>query len=215
MGKVVAIAALIAVTAAVSHAAPTPAQRCAAAKLKAASKKAAAKLVCHKKAFLKGIPVDSLCLAKAEDKYLTAFAKAEAKGGCATVGDAAAVEALVDTFVGDAVAALKPPVSFATTVQPIFSANCATSGCHSGAFPAGALNLAAGVAYGNIVGVASTQIPALQRVAAGDPVNSYLYQKLIDAPGIVGSPMPLGSFPLPEAQIDAIEAWIAQGALDN
>lgn len=192
---------------------PRPRSGARRPRLKAASKRAAAKLKCHDKAILTGGAVDPLCLSKAEDKYNAAFDKAELKGGCATGGDAGAV--LVDAFVDDVVDALEPPVSFAASVQPIFSANCATSGCHTGGSPLAGLNLEPGQAYGNIVNVASTQIPAIQRVLPGDASNSYLYQKITDAMGIMGSPMPFGSFPLPQDDIDAIEAWINQGALNN
>ena len=215
----VASLALVAFVAAasVAQAGPTPAQQCASAKLKATSKKAAAKLKCYSTAILKGIAVDPACLTKAEGKFTDAFARAEAKGGCTTTGDTNAIEALVDTFVDAAVVALEPPVSFASSVQPIFSANCATSGCHSGAFPAGNMNLESGQAYGNIVNVASLEVPALKRVLPSDASSSYLYRKLkfTGSPDIVGVQMPFGSAPLPSDEIDAIEAWINQGAQNN
>src|SRR5262245_59513487 len=84
----------------------TPAQKCAQSKLKATGKKAAAQLKCYKKAVADGVGVDSECLDKAGAKFLIAFQKAEAKGGCATVGDAGAVEGEVDTFVAGAATAL-------------------------------------------------------------------------------------------------------------
>ncbi len=82
--------------------------KCAAAKLKAARTKAGAKIGCWAKAFRKGEAVDPACLGKADDKFLAAFAKAEAKGGCATSDDAAAVEAIVDGLVGGVVDLLVP-----------------------------------------------------------------------------------------------------------
>ena len=201
----------------VAFAASTPAQKCSGSKIKATSKKASAKLKCHEKAILKGVAVDPECLAKAEEKFTDAFAKAQAKGGCLTTGDTGSIEALVDSFVDDSVAALNPPVpvSFAATVQPIFSANCATSGCHSGAFPSGSLNLEPGMAYGNIVNVASAEIPAVKRVLPSDASSSYLYQKITNAPGIMFAPMPFGAYPMSSENIDAIEAWINEGALNN
>ena len=215
-GMPIALALLLAVAGLTpALAAPTPAQRCAAAKLKAAAKKATGKIRCHEKAILKGLGVDALCLQKAESKFATAFAKAELKGGCATVGDAAAIELLVDDFVEQAVDALEPPVSFAAVVQPIFSARCAVSGCHVAPAPAAGLDLSAGVAYANIVNVDSSQVPTSKRVFPGDAAVSYLYQKITNDPGIVGSPMPLGAFPMPAGEIDAIERWIAEGAANN
>ena len=64
-------------------AAATRAEKCAVAKLKAANKKAAAKLRCHEKAVMEGKRVASNCLLAADDRFVVAFAKAELKGGCA------------------------------------------------------------------------------------------------------------------------------------
>ena len=78
---------------------PTPAQKCAASKLKAVSKKVSAKLKCTQTSITKGVPVDATCLTKAETKFSTAVAKAESKGGCPLTGDAATLEALADREV--------------------------------------------------------------------------------------------------------------------
>lgn len=198
-----------------ARSAPSPAQRCAAAKVRAAAKYAGALLRCQERAIIKDVAADPACVQKPATKFAAAFAKAELKGGCFTNGDTAAVAALIEPFVEGVVQALAPAVSFAGTVQPIFSARCATGGCHSGAFPAAGLDLSAGSAYANLVNVDSSQLPARKRVLPGDAGNSYLYQKLLNAPGIVGSPMPLGAFPLPAAELDRIERWIDQGALEN
>lgn len=103
-----AIAVLLVLTSFSSAAwgAPTSAQRCTAAKLKATAKKQFAKVGCHEKALLKNLPVDPECLAKAEGKFALAFARAEAKGGCITTADAAAIEERVDEFVADLTVAL-------------------------------------------------------------------------------------------------------------
>jgi cysteine-rich repeat protein len=61
--------------------------KCAAAKLKAVGKDWQKKLKCHGKAVKDGAAVDGECLTKAETKTSDAFAKAEAKGGCATDGN--------------------------------------------------------------------------------------------------------------------------------
>lgn len=207
--------AILAFFAGPARPAPSPAQRCASAKLKAAAKYAASRLRCHERAVLRGVGTEPLCLQKAEDKFAAAFAKADLKGGCFTTGDAAAVRALADSFVEAAVGALEPPVSFAGAVQPVFSARCATLGCHAGAFPAAGLDLTAGSAYANLVDVDSTQVPTRKRVLPGDAGNSYLYQKLVNDSGIIGSPMPLGAFPLPAPELYRIERWIEQGASNN
>jgi hypothetical protein len=109
-------------------------------------------------------------------------------------------------------------VSFCRDIQPIFTANCALSGCHAGAAPQQGQNLSAGNAYANIVNVASREVPALDRVEPGDPANSYLVHKIEGTAALVGGEdtrMPLGLEPLPQADIDLIRAWIAAGAPNN
>src|SRR5262245_10353608 len=87
---------------------PTPATKCLSAKLKAVGKKAAANLACEAKAAQKLKAVDSACLGKADTGFATAFSKAEtqAKGACATTGDAGALEATVNALVQSAIGAL-------------------------------------------------------------------------------------------------------------
>lgn len=80
-------------------AAATSAQICSKSKLGATGKKISAKLKCHATAAGKGEVVSGTCLTKAETKFSSTFAKAEAKGGCQTVGDTASVESLVDNCV--------------------------------------------------------------------------------------------------------------------
>ena len=55
-------------------------------------------------------------------------------------------------------------VSFATQVQPVFTANCAFGGCHGGATPQLGMNLSAGLAYANIVGVAAVELATMDRI---------------------------------------------------
>ena len=103
------VLAMVLLTGHAATARATPGEKCSAAKVKAAAKKAKAQLFCHAKATLKATAVDQACLSKADANFLKAFQKAEAKGGCATTGDAAAIESTVDTFVS-AIAAALPPV---------------------------------------------------------------------------------------------------------
>ena len=87
----------------------TPVQRCAIAKLKAASKMAVAKTQCQiKNLSLPGASLLALCYGAAEDKFHTAIAKAEKPGKCATGGEAAAIEATVEAFVGAIVMSPQP-----------------------------------------------------------------------------------------------------------
>jgi hypothetical protein len=76
--------------------------KCEAARLKAAGKKAKAKLACYAKVAKNNLPVDHACLAKAEAKFTTAYNKVS---GCATDGPtgAANTESLIDNACVDAV----------------------------------------------------------------------------------------------------------------
>ena len=77
-----AIPVLVVILAPACPAAGTPEQICDAAKVKAAANKVKAKLTCHSKALAKGVQTTIECLDKAEEKFLAAYAKADAKGPC-------------------------------------------------------------------------------------------------------------------------------------
>jgi plastocyanin len=102
------LAAVIAVLVVTGSAAgkPTPEAKCLSAKLKASAKKAVVKVGCYAKAAKKQKPLDPACPTKAETAFTKAVAKAEGKGGCASVGDAPALEATIDEFVDAVVTAL-------------------------------------------------------------------------------------------------------------
>ncbi len=108
--------------------------------------------------------------------------------------------------------------TLAADVQPIFTANCAFSGCHGGASPAQGMNLSAGQAYANAVNVPSNELPGMDRIEPGDPDQSYLVNKIQGTQADVGGSgqrMPLGGNPLSDADINTIRAWITAGADNN
>lgn len=109
-------------------------------------------------------------------------------------------------------AAAGETVTLARDVQPIFTANCAFSGCHAGSAPQLDLDLSEGRAHAHIVNVPSVEVEGLMRVLPGDSANSYLFQKISQENPAVGSRMPLGGS-LSAAQIDTIRRWIDGGAL--
>src|SRR5581483_2842908 len=86
-----AVLVFVVMVAAVGEARAADTRACDAAKQKAAGKKVAAKMACWANAARKGVAVDAACLARAEAKFAAAFAKAEAHGACAAVGNAAPV----------------------------------------------------------------------------------------------------------------------------
>ena len=118
----------------------------------------------------------------------------------------------------EATFSLDIPVSAATLdalQASVFLPSCAVSGCHTG--PAGG-NLPAGMdlstadaSFTSLVSVASLQQATLLRVAANDPDNSYLVQKL-EGTAASGARMPLGGGVLDQALIDDIRQWITDGA---
>ncbi len=103
--------------------------------------------------------------------------------------------------------------SFSNHIQPIFTNNCALGGCHNSTAQEG-LNLSQGVAYSNIVNVASTQVPASMRVLPGDAANSYLVKK-IEGTQTVGVRMPKDRSALSSVSIQNIKNWINRGAKNN
>lgn len=99
-----------------------------------------------------------------------------------------------------------PAVDFGSRIQPILD-GC--TGCHGASGPAG-LDLRAGEAYANLVGVTATTNPDRQRVEPFSPDDSLLMSAINCQ--VTGGPafqMP-GTDPEDRAMI---RDWIAQGAL--
>jgi len=84
--------------------------KCAEAKIRAVRRKTDAQLACQATAIRKSTAVNPLCLAKAEAAFLTAFARAETKGGCFNPnGESETMsENAVDAFVADVGRLLTP-----------------------------------------------------------------------------------------------------------
>jgi hypothetical protein len=99
--------------------------------------------------------------------------------------------------------------SLTDEIQPIFNAGCALANCHVGDGAAG-LDLEAGRAFAELVGVTSTEV-ADPLVVPGDPAGSYLFEKVDAAQPRVGDRMPIGNA-LDPLDIEAIRQWIVGGA---
>jgi hypothetical protein len=101
-----------------------------------------------------------------------------------------------------------------TSIQDtVFTPRCA--GCHTGngATLPGALNLTnAAASRAALVNIPSVQQPALNRVTAANPNDSYLIRKLEGGPSITANRMPFGGPFLAQTQIDQIRLWITNGA---
>lgn len=112
---------------------------------------------------------------------------------------------------------------FSVGVQPtlqsiqngVFTPTCGVSNCHTGGgaqLPTSMNLTSSGSSYAALVGVASLESPGFQRVAPGNPNNSYLIHKLEGGPNIGGQRMPFGGAALDPATIGAIRQWIGNGA---
>jgi hypothetical protein len=110
-----------------------------------------------------------------------------------------------------------PGGAFATIQREVFDQSCTQAACHSAATRSGGLSLVAGQSYDSLVDVPPENPAALAqgwlRVTPGSLEDSFIIHKLTGdlGPG-QGSPMPLGAAPIPEQQLDLIEAWILDGA---
>jgi hypothetical protein len=104
-----------------------------------------------------------------------------------------------------------PDATFTRVQAEVFSVSCALSGCHAGSAPAAGMDLSAGVAYGNTVGVTSTERGDLNRIEPGDPEHSYLVKKIRGDSDITGGAMPLiGSITTGQRQL--VIDWVWRGA---
>jgi hypothetical protein len=109
-------------------------------------------------------------------------------------------------------------VSFSSEVQPIFTANCALSGCHAGANAVLGLNLETGQSYSNLLTEPAAGAPCAgePRVSPGNSAASVLYKRISGT--LCGSRMPFSLIPgdtLTTSEQSTIRAWIDQGALNN
>ena len=119
--------------------------------------------------------------------------------------------------VGDPVPGGELPAgSWAAIEAEIIVPRCATAACHEGDPPAFFPQLDAGVARERLL-EGSQQAP-LAMIQPGDPDASYLVHRLrgdAGSVGGVGTPMPIGDVLLDEAEIQAIEGWIRNGASND
>ena len=110
----------------------------------------------------------------------------------------------VDPFASDAALGVR--------VDQVFS-GCQggpESSCHGSGAAGTHLRIGA---RGDLVNVASTERPSLNRVSPGDVTTSYLYLKVVGDGGIDGGRMPLGG-PFDARMAPLIASWIEAGAPD-
>jgi hypothetical protein len=97
----------------------------------------------------------------------------------------------------------------------IFAVSCSSGSCHDIETPQAKLDLTAGHAYTELVGVKSTIYTAWNLVTPGDPAASMLMVRLGGASGPTVDTMPKGQAPLCSEKIEAVRRWIAAGAAND
>ena len=112
---------------------------------------------------------------------------------------------------GDASEPIPPHLSAIET--EIFAHNCTLSSCHGAVSPQEGMSLVSPT-QATLIGVPSTEVPDMVRIAPGNPDGSYLLQKISSTTPLDGVRMPPDQ-PLPANKIDAIRAWIAAGAQND
>jgi len=122
-----------------------------------------------------------------------------------------------DDSVGDDDDSAAGPATFSDVFTTILNARCS---CHAGASHSTGFAHAGdqATAYGVLVGVASSEAPALNRIEAGSTADSYLWHKVNgtqDTVGGSGGQMPLSGGNLTSAELDMLESWIEDGAQNN
>ena len=130
-----------------------------------------------------GSPVDNVCAGEWD---------------CAGVCNGGAVRDCAGTCGGSALLSARDctNVSYAATIQPIFSTNCTS--CHGGS---GGLFL--------------TSYSVLMESDVVNPGNSAESQLIKKLKGTAGTRMPKNQDPLDDAIIKLIETWIDEGALSE
>lgn len=107
-------------------------------------------------------------------------------------------------------------VTWKGRISKILESHC--GGCHGQDKPSGGLSLVGDGVYARLL-EPSQQKPELALVKPKEAKNSYLYQKLIQAPGIVGLGMPIDSageaIKLGQAELGDILTWIENGAQED
>lgn len=107
------------------------------------------------------------------------------------------------------------PPRFASDVAPLFRGRCEQALCHGPVAPQQGLRLDLDP-YAAIVGVDSTELTA-KLVVPGNHAASYLWRKIVNAPGIFGAQMPVfgGGPTLTAAEQALIASWISAGAAND
>lgn len=109
-----------------------------------------------------------------------------------------------------------PAPQWSSLKAAVFMPSCAFASCHGGDAPEQGLHFGT-IALAALVNQPSQQAPGRVLVVPGDPDASYLFEKLAKPMPQVGNQMPPrgAGGALPPQDVNAVRAWIVNGALDN
>lgn len=116
-----------------------------------------------------------------------------------------AVQASAQTPPADDTAAAAHQVSYARDIEPILRVNC--QGCHQPAKPQGKFEM---TSFASLLAGGESGSPA---VVPGKPDESYLIELISLHDG--KAQMPKKGAPLKESEIELIQKWISEGAVDD
>jgi hypothetical protein len=111
--------------------------------------------------------------------------------------------------IADGTVSIALSADFQSIQDNVFTPICSV--CHVGGGAPMGLRLDAADSFNLLVGVPSTEVPAILRVKPGDPDNSYIIQKL-EGHASVGARMPFGGPYLTADTVAFIRQWISNGA---
>lgn len=198
---------------AVASDAAGPISKCTSGKLKSTAKKLTMKLKCHATAVKNSASVSTACLDKAETTFVGGFAKAESKGDCFTVSDAAAVEDDVDQCVADVLGAV--PVPSTTTTTSSTTTTTLPGACDPESPAATGVTAAHNAVRATVAPAASPPLPALcydadVEASAQAWANNCVYAHSGSGENLYAY-VTTGS-PPPAPQLDAVDSWADEAA---
>ena len=138
-------------------------------------------------------------------------------GGCEEPGEDGGCPDGMTMCDDECIDEIEPRLS---VLQDTLFPSCAFQGCHGATGPQEMLQMdTAAQSHMDLVDVPSVQLTDVLRVEPGAPERSYLINKLrgegmasMSSSGGASTRMPQGAPPFCEARIQAVEAWISNGA---
>ncbi len=199
---------------------PLPLSKCNSGKLKGAGKLITKTLGCHDTALKKALPVAPACLAKADEGWTKAFAKANVKGDCTRLDDGPGITADLEECLTNVLDDVTAPTSTTTTTTSTTTTTVPGGSCDSEAAALAGIT----AAHNDVRDSPSpTPVPALDDLCYDADLETYAqawangctyghnpaspYGENIYAAAYTGSPPPGWNPP-----VDAVTSWASEAA---